>query len=112
MKHQTLAEAVLNGHKISQAEALDLILTPNEQTFDLLAAANQVRRHFKGNKVRLCAIVNAKAGRCSENCSFCVQSGHYKTQTEVYPLLPAQQIAQNAQAAEKELNAKNKTGVN
>lgn len=96
---------MINGHKLSQAEAIELISTSNERTFELLAAANQLRHHFKGNKVRLCAIVNAKAGRCSENCSFCVQSGHYKTQTEVYPLLPAQKIAQNAQAAEKELNA-------
>ncbi|MFA5035279.1 MAG: biotin synthase BioB [Candidatus Margulisiibacteriota bacterium] len=105
MKHQALAEAVLSGHKISRAEALELISTPDERTFELLAAANQLRHRFKGNKVRLCAIVNAKSGRCSENCSFCAQSGHYKTDAEVYPLLPAEEISATARKAEQEQQA-------
>ena len=39
-----------------------------------MAGANRIREHFKGNKIHLCSIVNAKAGACSENCSFCAQS--------------------------------------
>ncbi|OGC12210.1 biotin synthase BioB [candidate division WOR-1 bacterium RIFOXYA12_FULL_52_29] len=105
MDHQSLANRLIGGEKLAIAEALELISTPDEQTFELLAAANHLRRRFKGNKVRLCSIVNAKSGHCSENCSFCAQSGHYQTNAEVYPLLPAEEIAATAKKAEEEQQA-------
>ena len=42
--------------------------------------ANRVRRKYSGvgNKIHLCLVVNAKAGGCSENCSFCAQSAAYQ----------------------------------
>ncbi|MBU0629640.1 MAG: biotin synthase BioB [Candidatus Margulisbacteria bacterium] len=105
MDYQSLANRLIGGEKLAPAEGLELISTPDEQTFALLSAANQLRHHFKGNKVRLCAIVNAKSGRCSENCSFCAQSGHYQTGAEVYPLQPAEDISATARKAEKEQQA-------
>lgn len=86
------------------SEVLDLINTSDENTFDLLAQANKIRQKYKGNKIKLCAIINAKSGRCSENCIFCAQSSHYKTNIQEYPLLDTPSIldaAQNAQNAMK-----------
>ncbi|MFA4906165.1 MAG: biotin synthase BioB [Candidatus Margulisiibacteriota bacterium] len=86
-------------------EAVKLINTPDEDTFSLLAKADETRRKFKGNKVKLCAIVNAKSGRCSENCSFCAQSGHFKTEVPTYPLLSKKEMFEAAKNSEKNFHA-------
>jgi biotin synthase len=75
-----LRDRVLAGEEISRAEAARLFqLQRPADLCDLLACANRIREHFKGNKVHLCSIINAKAGGCSENCKFCAQSAFYQT---------------------------------
>ena len=87
MLHYELAKKIINGEQVPFKTALALINTSDADTFLLLAAANEIKNHFKGNKVKLCAIVNAKSGKCSENCSFCAQSSHHKTGAQAYPLM-------------------------
>ena len=75
-----LGERILNGGAIDRREATWLFnLEGAADIFDLMSWANRIREHFKGNKIHLCSIVNAKAGACSENCSFCAQSSFYQT---------------------------------
>jgi len=75
-----LGQRVLSGGQISRDEALWLFNLENSaDIFDLLSWANRIREKFKGNKIHLCSIVNAKAGVCPENCSFCAQSSFYQT---------------------------------
>ena len=67
-----LGQRVLNGGQITRDEALWLLdFESSADIFDLLSWANRLREKFKGNKIHLCSIVNAKAGACPENCSFC-----------------------------------------
>ncbi len=65
----------------------------------LLAAANRLRGAHEGPTVEFCAIVNARSGLCSENCSFCAQSAHYQGQAEVYPLMSAEEMVRRGRAA-------------
>jgi biotin synthase len=65
----------------------------------LLAGAQQLRQHFKGDRIALCSIINAKSGRCSENCAFCAQSVHHAVETPVYDLKPLDEIVAGAQLA-------------
>jgi len=105
MTYLHFAQEVIDGNAISPEQALEFIRTSDENTFSLLAAANFIRKTFKGNKIKLCAIVNAKSGKCSENCSFCAQSAHHKTKIQTHPLLSKQEIAQAAKTAEKIMQA-------
>ena len=103
--HARLADLggrVLNGHKITRAEAAWLFeLERSADIFDLLAWANRLREHFKGNKIHLCSIVNAKAGSCSENCSFCAQSSHYQTGSPKYGFVDPEPVAEAAEEAHR-----------
>lgn len=65
----------------------------------LMATASLLRQEAQGDSVEFCAIVNARSGRCSEDCSFCAQSAHHHTQAETYPLLEAEEIVARGRAA-------------
>ena len=89
---ERLTEKALGGRGVDNDEALELYDVGKKEPFMLMAHASRIREHFKGNKVSLCAIINAKSGVCPENCRFCAQSVHYETNAPVYPLVPAQEI--------------------
>lgn len=88
-----IKEKVLLGQKIDYSEALSLI----DASFnELLDAANEIRKYFCSNIFDICSIINAKSGKCSENCKFCAQSAHYKTDIKEYPLLNKNEIVKEA----------------
>jgi len=60
-----------------------------------------LREKYKGNKIELCAIVNAKSGFCSEDCVFCAQSSRYRTNAPVYPLIEKDEIIKKAKEAKE-----------
>jgi len=93
---------VLGGEEISRPEALGLFdLEGTADIFDLMAGANRIRERFKGNKIHLCSIVNAKAGACSENCSFCAQSSFYQTDSPKYGFIDPEPVSQAAEEAHR-----------
>jgi biotin synthase len=97
-----LGRRVLGGGAISREEALWLFnLEASADIFDLLSWANRIREHFKGNKIHLCSIVNAKAGACSENCSFCAQSAAYQTAAPRYGFVDSEPVLGAAEEAQR-----------
>jgi biotin synthase len=97
-----LGQQVLSGGSISRAEALWLFhLESSADILDLLSWANRIRESFKGNKIHLCSIVNAKAGSCSENCSFCAQSSFYQTGSPKYGFIDPEPVLEAAEEAGK-----------
>ncbi len=94
------ARKVLSGEALTKNEARRLarVKTP-AHIMELLFWANQVRHHHKGKKIDLCAIVNAKSGRCSEDCTFCAQSSHYPARSKKYPLLSESELLKAADRA-------------
>ena len=71
---------------LSFEQACDLARL-SEGTFELLMFANRIRERYKSNKVFLCSIINAKSGKCSEDCAFCAQSGHHNADVATYPMM-------------------------
>jgi biotin synthase len=103
--HARLAELgrrVLGGGHIDRDEARWLFnLETTGDIFDLMSWANRIRERFKGNKIHLCSIVNAKAGACSENCSFCAQSSFYQTGSPRYGFVDPEPVREAAEEANR-----------
>lgn len=95
-----IADRIIAGDALSGAEAVELSLLKGTDLFALFLAASRVKEHFVGNRVSLCSIINAKSGRCPENCAFCAQSAHHQTDVPVYPLLETEKMVQCAKEAE------------
>ena len=98
-------EKVLNSGYINFKEAERLIKTDNVNT--LANCANVITRRYNGDTVDIEALINAKSGRCPEDCSFCAQSSFYDNKTGInrYPLLAKDVIIEQARKA-KELGAR------
>jgi biotin synthase len=67
---------------------------------DLLFKAQQVHReHHNPNAVQLCTLCNIKTGLCPEDCAYCSQSVHNKTELEPQPLADIETVIAEAKAA-------------
>ncbi len=93
-------DQVLQGNPISFEDALALTETPDVLVPYLAASANEVRLKFAGNTIESCALSNIKSGNCSEDCKFCAQSAHYKTDAPVYPQITVDEMVRQAKDAE------------
>ena len=99
---ESFKERAVKAKDIGAADGLLLYQMGTKKPFALMAAAAEIREHFKGKKVNLCGIVNAKSGLCTENCKFCAQSAHYQTDAPVHPLLTKAAILSKAKQMKKE----------
>ena len=90
---------ILSGQKITADEAVSLINISDESLQFLSDAANEITRVFNGNIVDVETLINAKKGTCQEDCTFCSQSGFYKTGINTYKLLLPEIIVNNARKA-------------
>jgi len=93
---------VLAGHRISEEEAQKLISVSDDSLQILSDAANEITRKLCGDVVDVESLINAKKGKCQEDCSFCSQSAFYKTEIDTYKLLPPETIVQNALLAKED----------
>jgi biotin synthase len=92
-------EKVLRGGSVTFEEAEALLDT--DDIMVLAHCANTITRTFNGDTVDVEALVNAKSGRCPEDCSFCAQSSFYETGIKKYPLLSKEQLAEKAAKAKE-----------
>ena len=70
---------------------------------DLLFTAQQVHRtHFDPNKVQVSTLLSIKTGACPEDCKYCPQSAHYKTDVDRERLLAVEKVLAEAKAAKQQ----------
>lgn len=92
---QLLENKIINDDYVpTAAEAVELTKGPNRERLWMLA--DRLRRHFQGDYFDTCSIINARSGRCSEDCKWCAQSIHYKTDIDIYPLVDSHRVLQLA----------------
>src|SRR3982751_6131358 len=94
-----LADRVLEGHRLTEGEALAVLAAPDEQLLDLLAAAFRVRRKYFGRTVQLYFLMNAKSGLCPEDCHYCSQSKISEAEIPRYNLLSRDKLLDGARLA-------------
>ncbi|MEA3469527.1 MAG: biotin synthase BioB [Thermodesulfobacteriota bacterium] len=75
-------EIIEKGEHLNFEEALDL--AEHSDLDDLCLAADKLCRDIHGNRFDLCSIINARSGKCSEDCRYCAQSSRYNTEINVY----------------------------
>ena len=62
---------------------------------ELLAESSK----YMSDKVEFCSLINARNGKCSQNCKYCAQSSHYRTDIESYPLVEIDEVVKVAHEA-------------
>ncbi|RMG97147.1 MAG: biotin synthase BioB [Deltaproteobacteria bacterium] len=97
------ADRILAGDdRATSSEDLLAYLSGDVDVWELMAAADRVRRHRFGNRVHLCSIVNAKEGGCPEDCGFCSQSKYHSTHAKAGKFIPTEAAVEaSAKAAER-----------
>ena len=59
---------------LSREDAITILNTPDDKLNDLIARAEGLRRKYKGNRVSIHILTNARSGNCSQDCAYCAQS--------------------------------------
>lgn len=85
-----LAKEICQGKRLNRNE--DLSYFKKSPLEELCQGADYIRKEVCGNHVDLCSIINAKSGKCSENCKFCAQSLFNHTNCKSYSFLEEQTI--------------------
>lgn len=85
-------------HDWTQDEIRSLYEQP---LLELVFQAQQAHRtHFTPNTVQLSTLLSIKTGACPEDCSYCSQSAHFKTEVEKEKLLDIDTILEKAKIAQ------------
>lgn len=82
-----IVERALRGEASPRAD-LDF-LEDSPALDELVEAAHLVTTKCASRVFNFCTIVNAKSGRCAEDCRWCSQSSKWTTNAPVFPIVPA-----------------------
>ncbi|GBF33344.1 biotin synthase [Desulfocucumis palustris] len=96
-----IGQKIMNGENLSRDEAMGLTEIDSGSIPELLSVSNKVARHYRGFRLELCSIMNARSGKCSEDCKFCAQSGRYHTGAKIYPVAAKEEVLKQAVSMER-----------
>lgn len=92
----TITARALQGIPATVDEAI--ALNDRYTTDQLCDAADTVRQRRAGNNIDTCSIVNARSGRCTEDCKWCAQSRHHSTGVTEYDYIPLDELMAHLEA--------------
>lgn len=101
-KIQGLVQRVSQGESPTAEEGAKILHSNGAEYTAYMAGAHQLKELAFGDSAQVCSIINAKSGRCMENCSFCAQSAHHQSSPPVYPLKSREEILEGARIAQEE----------
>lgn len=72
-----------------------LEISQNFSIDEICDAADEIRKKWNGDAIDTCSIVNARSGRCSEDCKWCAQSRFHHTGCKEYDIIPLQEVRES-----------------
>ena len=69
---------------LSREDAIAILNTPDEDLDVLIDRAKSLRYRYKGNRVSIHILTNARSGNCSQDCAYCAQSCRSKADIDKY----------------------------
>ncbi len=93
-----LAEEIIEGKRLRRND--DLSFFEEAGIDELSKGADNIRKTLCGNKVDLCTIINGRAGGCSENCKFCAQSAHSRTDCDKHGIVDSKEVLEDCKKRE------------
>ncbi len=60
------------------------------------------REYHRADEVQMCRLLSIKTGGCPEDCAYCSQSAHYKTEVRREPLMNPEEVLTAARRAKAE----------
>lgn len=97
---QELAIQIVNGKRLNRTD--DLSFFQDCDLNELCRGADFIRKELVGSHIDLCAIINGRSGRCSENCKFCAQSAFNHTSCQEYDFIDEEAILKAAKENQEE----------
>lgn len=94
-----ITQKILDGKAITREDISYIIAYDNVE--ELISSSHKITLKFASRKFDSCSIINAKSGLCTEDCKWCAQSSHYKTNIAVYPLVNNEKCLKEALHCEK-----------
>lgn len=59
----------------------------------------EMSSEYMTDNIEFCTLINARNGKCSQDCKYCAQSSHYRTDIEDYPLISKEEVIKAAKEA-------------
>lgn len=80
-----LSEIQINeNYQLSRDEAVEILKLPDDKLDELISIAQKQRQKYKGNRVSIHILTNARSGNCSQDCAYCAQSCRSNANIEKY----------------------------
>lgn len=98
-RYTELVDKSLNSGSIDPEDIKWILTGTDLELLSILQAAYQVRYHYFENSVKIHILNNVQSGSCSEDCSYCAQSGKSEAEIDVYPMKTDDEIIDEARKA-------------
>ncbi len=86
---------------LSREEAIAILNTPDEELDELIGCAKKLRHKYKGNKVSIHILTNARSGNCSQDCAYCAQSCRSSADIDKYKWVDDEKLYQDNDIVDK-----------
>lgn len=97
-----LIDRIITGQSPSHIQGVNILRSSGAEYTTYMAGAHHLKELTFSDTAQLCSIINAKSGRCQENCAFCAQSSHHQSSPPIYPLKSREEIVDGARQAQEE----------
>lgn len=86
---------------VSEERIKELLELYNLPVDELITISSKVTRENFKEEIEFCSIISAKTGKCQEDCRYCSQSSHYRTNIETHPLISLETVKKAALSAKE-----------